>query len=118
MLLRAAALLLLPLATQTTAQSTAPAGEPLPVREVAVFKDGHAFLVREGTRRADANGNVVLDGLPEPVLGTFWPYASGGAKLLATTAARERVLEERSALDLAELLRANTGATVTLVDMD
>lgn len=117
MLLRAIPLAVL-LAPFVAAQSAAPGGEPLPVREVAVFKDGHAFLVREDTRRASATGSVVLDGLPEPLLGTFWPYAGGGAKLLAATAARERVEEERSALDLPELLRANTGATVTLVDMD
>ncbi|MEQ1895392.1 MAG: hypothetical protein ABL998_22875, partial [Planctomycetota bacterium] len=43
---------------------------------------------------------------------------SPSSTTLPFASARERVLEERSALDLAELLRANTGATVTLVDMD
>jgi len=94
------------------------AGEPLAVREVSVFKDGHAFVLREGTRRASERGEVVLEGLPEPVLGTFWPYASGGAKLVSATAARTRLSEERTALDLAELVRANTGALVTLIDME
>jgi hypothetical protein len=103
---------LAPLGPQTASS------EPLPVREVSVFKDGHAFVLREGVRRANERGEVVLDGLPEPVLGTFWPYASGGAKLLAATAARERVVEERSALDLAELVRANVGAQVVLIDME
>ena len=103
------------LSTLLQAPATA---EPLAVREVSVFKDGHAFVLREDRRRANERGEVVLDGLPEPVLGTFWPYATGGAKLLSATAARTRVTEERSALDLAELVRANTGARVTLFDMD
>src|SRR6186713_2434910 len=58
----------------------------LPVREVTIFKDGHAFVLREETLAADDAGDIVLDDLPEPVLGTFWPYASGGAKLLSATA--------------------------------
>lgn len=94
------------------------AAEPLAVREVSVFKDGHAFVLRAGTRRASERGEVVLEGLPEPVLGTFWPFASGGAKLVSATAARTRVSEERTALDLAEMVRANTGALVTLIDME
>lgn len=90
----------------------------LPVREVTVFKDGHAFVLREATLMADGAGDIVLDDLPEPVLGTFWPYASGGAKLVSATAARERVSEERTALDLVQLLRANEGREVTLIDVD
>ena len=93
-------------------------GNALPVREVTVFKDGHAFVLREATLTADGEGDVVLDDLPEPVLGTFWPYASGGAKLLSATAARERVSEERTALDLVQLLRANEGREVVLIDAD
>ncbi|NOT31278.1 MAG: hypothetical protein HOP15_12595 [Planctomycetes bacterium] len=89
-----------------------------PVREVTVFKDGHAFVLRETTRAADAAGNVVLDDLPEPVLGTFWPYASGGAKLVSATARRESVNQERTALDLVQLLRANVGRELTLIDVD
>lgn len=98
------------------AQAAAPS--ELPVREVTVFKDGHAFLVREATRRTDARGEVALDGLPEPVLGTFWPFAGGGAKLLAARAARTSVGDERESRDLAELLQANVGVQVTLTDMD
>jgi hypothetical protein len=32
----------------------------LPVREVACFKDGHAFVMREGPRKLDAGGRTVL----------------------------------------------------------
>jgi hypothetical protein len=103
------------------ALATAPAQEPasiLPVREVTVFKDGHAFVLREGAATADQGGRVVLDGLPAPVLGTFWPYASGSARLVSATAAKERVSRDRTALDLREWLLANAGSLVRIVDRD
>ncbi|MBE3068865.1 MAG: hypothetical protein IMZ66_01375, partial [Planctomycetes bacterium] len=48
----------------------------MPIREVTVFKDGHAFVLHEGNAPVDASGRVVLDYLPSPVLGTFWPYSA------------------------------------------
>src|SRR5262245_10032917 len=100
----------------------APPAEPLkvvgsiPIREVTVFKDGHAFVVQEGTMPVNAAGDVVIDELPQPVLGTFWPYSAGKAKLAATTAGRRRVIVDRTALDLRGLLEANPGAEVIFVD--
>jgi hypothetical protein len=89
---------------------------PLAVREVTVFKDGHAYVLREGRIAPDGGGRVVIEDLPEPVLGTFWPYASGGGKVVSATAARERVVERKTALDLRQLLEANAGAEVAIVD--
>jgi hypothetical protein len=43
----------------------------MPIKEVTVFKDGHAFVVHQGRVPVDAKGHVVLDRLPTPVLGTF-----------------------------------------------
>lgn len=37
----------------------------LPVREVTAFKDGHAFVLHEGSLPTDASGNVVMDYLPK-----------------------------------------------------
>ena len=48
----------------------------MPVKEITIFKDGHAFLLHEGQMPTDAAGNVIMDYLPAPVLGTFWPYSS------------------------------------------
>ena len=45
----------------------------LPVKEITVFKDGHAFVLHSGRMPTDAAGQVVLDYLPSPVIGTFWP---------------------------------------------
>ncbi len=89
----------------------------MPVKEVTVFKDGHAYVVHEGTMPTDAAGNVLLDLLPTPVLGTFWPYSlDKGAKLEAVVAARRRVTVERTALTLRELIEANAGAEVVVTE--
>ena len=91
----------------------------MPIKEVTVFKDGHAFVVHQGRLPVDARGHVVLDRLPTPLLGTFWPYsADREVKLTAVTASRRPVSGEQTAIDLRGLMEANPGATVDLVDLD
>jgi len=91
----------------------------MPVKEVTVFKDGHAFVVHEGRMPVDPTGYVVLDRLPAPILGTFWPYsAQRGVELTNVTASRRRQPAERTATDVRGLLAANPGATVDLVDVE
>jgi len=70
----AAAFCLLFLSTPTRA-ATPPlsATARLPIKELTIFKDGHALVLHEGKLATDDAGNVVLDYLPTPVLGTFWP---------------------------------------------
>jgi hypothetical protein len=83
----------------------------LPVKEITVFKDGHAFVAHEGELPTDTNGNVLMDYLPTPVTGTFWPYSGDkSAKLTSVVASSRRVLVEHTALTLRELLEANLGA--------
>ena len=90
----------------------------MPVREVTVFKDGHAFVMHEGRMPTDAGGDVVMDYLPTPVLGTFWPYSSDkDAKLSAVTAGQRKVLVEQTSLTLPELLVANVGAEVLVKEL-
>lgn len=87
----------------------------MPVKEITVFKDGHAFVLHEGRMPTDVAGNVVMDYLPRPVIGTFWPYCSDtSAKLTAVVAGRRRVIVERTALNIYELLEANVGARVSI----
>ena len=89
----------------------------MPVREVTVFKDGHAFVLNEGVLPVAADGSVVLDGLPAPVLGTFWPYsAEKGATLRAVVAGQKRVATHRTPLHLGEFIDANTGAEVIVTE--
>jgi len=80
---------------------------------VTVFKDGHAFVLHEGSVPVTQTGEVVLDSLPTPVVGTFWPYANDKNATLSSVVASRRVIsEEREALDLRALLEANLGARV------
>src|SRR6266566_9555548 len=87
----------------------------MPVKEITVFKDGHAFLLHSGKMPTDAAGNVLLDALPQPVLGTFWPYsADKNVKLTSVTASSRKVKVDRTALSLRELIEANLGASVQI----
>ena len=89
----------------------------LPVREITVFKDGHTFVLHSGKMPTDAAGNVLMDYLPTPVIGTFWSYsAEKRAKLSAVTASPRKVLVERTALNLRELIEANIGADVFVTE--
>lgn len=90
----------------------------LPVKEVTVFKDGHAFVLHAGRMATDGGGNVVLDQLPAPVIGTFWPYvAERGVRLASVTASRRDVSVERTALDLRQLIEGNPGAPVVVTEV-
>src|SRR5262245_35583562 len=83
----------------------------MPVREITVFKDGHAFVLHSGKMPTDPAGDVLMDYLPVPVLGTFWPYSNDkNAKLSAVVASQRRTLVERTALNVRELLESNAGA--------
>ena len=90
----------------------------MPVKEVTAFKDGHAYVVHQGKMPTDKAGNVVMDYLPAPVLGTFWPYSAGkGAKLSAVTAGQQKVLIERTALNLRDLIESNPGVSVLVTEL-
>lgn len=90
------------------------APQTLPVREVTVFKDGHAFFLHQGEMPLDAQTKTVtLDFLPVPVLGTFWPFSlNKNLPLRSVTAGRSRVPVEKTAASMRDLLRANIGKTV------
>ncbi|MFA6243999.1 MAG: hypothetical protein WC655_23860 [Candidatus Hydrogenedentales bacterium] len=91
----------------------------LPVTEVTVFKDGHAFVAHEGMAKTDPEGNVALDYLPAPVLGTFWSHsAQDGVALKAVVAAQRHVTIERTALQLRQLIEANSGQDCMVTEQD
>lgn len=90
----------------------------MPVKEITVFKDGHAFLLHEGKLPVDSAGNVQMDYLPTPVIGTFWPYsADKNVKLVSVVSSPRKVLVERTALTLRDLLEANPGTQVTIQEV-
>ncbi len=89
--------------------------ERIPIREVTVFKDGHAFVLHEGELKIGAEGKIHLDHLPTPVMGTFWPYAAGnGVRLQSVLAATRTVRFKHAALDIQDLVRTNMGAKVRI----
>ncbi|MCD6052713.1 MAG: hypothetical protein K0Q55_4135, partial [Verrucomicrobia bacterium] len=89
------------------------------VKEITVFKDGHCFIAQEGQLPTDPEGNVLLDQLPQPVIGTFWPYTSERtAKLTGVVASQRRVIIPRTALTLRELLEANVGSEALITEVD
>ena len=91
----------------------------MPVREVTVFKDGHVFVLHEGPVPTDARGDVVLDYLPMPILGTFWAYSGDSrAKLAGVVSARRVVSVDRTALSIRELIEANVGAKARITEAD
>lgn len=90
----------------------------MPIKEITVFKDGHAFVLHEGLMPTDASGNVVLDHLPSPVIGTFWPYsADKKAKLTAVTFGLKTITVKRTALALVEIIEANIGKQVQVAEL-
>ncbi|MFK7742447.1 MAG: hypothetical protein AB8H80_19190 [Planctomycetota bacterium] len=120
----AAALLLFASSPAVCAQGGEAAGSgskptsiTLPVMELTAFKDGHAFVRCETALPADAGGRVVLEELPKPVLGTFWPYALNGATLVAARAGRVETKRDHDVTTLLELAEANIGAVV-VADVD
>ncbi|MBP9092805.1 hypothetical protein KBI23_17410 [bacterium] len=102
------------LSSDTTVHSLA----HMPVQEVTVFKDGHALLIHEGLMPLTASGDVVLEDLPKPVLGTFFPYSmEPQAKLGSVTSGRRKITNSQTALTLPELIAANAGAMVRIDEL-
>jgi hypothetical protein len=92
--------------------------EDLPVKEVTVFKDGHAFVLHEGLVSVDQNGEVQMDYLPRAVLGTFWVAPMDGkAKLQSVVSGAKIVTESRTALTTADLIEANAGKRIRVKDI-
>jgi hypothetical protein len=90
----------------------------MPVKEVTVFKDGHTFVLHEGQMPTDADGNIELDYLPRPIIGTFWSYsADSKAKLTSVVSGKRIVSIDRTALNIPELIRANVGAKVKVSEV-
>ena len=87
----------------------------MPVREVTVFKDGHAFVLHEGLMPVNDRGNVVLDYLPCPITGTFWTHSADPTARLTSVVSGKRVVSiKKTALTAAELIEGNIGARVQI----
>ncbi len=93
--------------------------DKLPVKEVTVFKDGHAYVLHEGQMATDSKGNVLLDTLPNPVMGTFWAYSvQPGATLTSVMSSRQDLDVEKTSASLEDLVRGNVGKSVLIKEVN
>ncbi len=89
--------------------------DTIPVKEVTIFKDGHAFVLHQGQMPTDNNGNVTFDKLPSPVLGTFWAYsADRDVELNSVLVGKKLICQSDTALTIPELIKANAGKKVLI----
>lgn len=101
-----------PLFAQTESE---PIYSKLPVKEVTIFKDGHAFVLHEGMAQTNEKGDVVLDQLPKPIMGTFWAYsANNKAKLTCVISSRDSIETKTTAGTITDLLKANLHTQVLI----
>jgi len=83
---------------------------------VAAFKNGLAFVVKQGNVHLEG-GVGSLKPLPNATLGSLWIAPNDrGASLDQVVARRYRVLTRQNLTALAEVLMANVGKVVTVVD--
>ena len=97
------------------AQETQPNVE-LKTTAVAAFKNGLAFVVKQGDVRLE-NGTGNLDPAPNATLGSLWIAPNdAGMSLDEVVACHYKVPGQQSLTALAEVLLANAGKVVTVVD--
>jgi len=102
-----------PAATSTATPAATPAKELRPA-SAAVFKNGLAFVVRNGQVQVH-DGQGRIDGIPSATLGSLWIATSNpGTVLEEVVAFRHKEPITINAANLQALLAANTGKTVTV----
>jgi hypothetical protein len=103
--------------TDAAANASEAALASMPVKEITIFKDGHTFVLHEGKMPAGPDGNVTIDYLPRPIIGTFWAYsADANAKLTGVVSHKRVVPVKRTALTIPELIEGNIGAKVRITE--
>lgn len=106
-----------PAARSMARQESTPVSR-LPVKEVTIFKDGHTLVIQEGDLPLNDNGELLLDNLPTPVLGTFFPYSGDQTKkLVSAVAGKRKITRKPTALSLSELIAGNKGARVHVEEL-
>jgi hypothetical protein len=92
-----------------------PAEELKPVA-ISAFKNGLAFVVRQGDAQL-VNGSGMISPIPAATLGSLWIAPNDpGTSLDEVIATRTRYIRGRNIGNIAELILANVGKTLTVVD--
>ena len=90
--------------------------EQMKTTAVAAFKNGLAFVTKQGDIRLE-NGMATIKPIPAATLGSLWIAPNdSGATLEEAVALRYKVSTERNLTSVAEVLLANPGKTVTITD--
>lgn len=98
------------------AQSGEAPGTELKTAAVAAFKNGLAFVVKQGDVQVE-NGVGNLAPVPNATLGSLWIAPNdAGASMDEVVAHRFKIQEHESLTALADVLLANAAKTVTIVD--
>ena len=83
---------------------------------ISAFKNGLAFVIRQGDAQL-SNGIGTISPVPAATLGSLWIAPNDpGMSLDEVIATRTRYTRGRNIQSIAELLLANTGKTLTVVD--
>jgi hypothetical protein len=103
-------------AWSVAARSGEAPGPELKTAAVAAFKNGLAFVVKQGDLRLE-QGAGSLEPVPNATLGSLWIAANdAGASLDEVVAYRKKVAVPQNLTVLADVLLANAGKVVTIVD--
>lgn len=111
---------LLALLVLVTQDDLEPVASPLKaeIKEVAAFKDGHAFVLAEATVPPRSGWHVTLD-VPEAILGTLWTVSgSPKARVEEVRAGWEVVSEKKPCMTLQETIEAALAQDVVLTLSD
>ncbi|MFY9233042.1 MAG: hypothetical protein WAO58_01120 [Fimbriimonadaceae bacterium] len=98
-----------------SAVMASPAAVSTKVVSASLFKNGYAVIVREAPL---ANGEAILEDMPQAVLGTLWITASKGVKIREIIATNRSTAGTRDVASLDEVITANIGKSVTLSTND
>lgn len=90
--------------------------EPMKTTAVAAFKNGLAFVMKQGEVKLES-GMGRITPVPGATLGTLWVAPNdAGASIEELVAYHFKVPGEQNITSLAEILLANAGKTVTVID--
>ena len=88
----------------------------LQVTDVTVFKDGHALIMARAKAKLEDGWCRTRD-VPAPVLGAFWAFAADkDSSVDFVRAGPVELKEDRPCLTMDELIQANTGKQVSIVE--
>jgi hypothetical protein len=90
--------------------------EPMKTTAIAAFKNGLAFVMKQGDVRLESGVGRITP-VPGATLGTLWLAPSDpGTSIEELVAYHYKVPGEQNVTTLAEVLLANVGKTVTVID--